>query len=648
MLTKLDPTYLTVDFNFEAIGAVIVPYGQQNTVIVTGNFRSRRDYIGVTYSAVDGWSHPHFKYPTSYDFSGIVLSYDYLHEGAMAPLDVDWGAPVITVTTTDGQVYYVRLWNYVVNRPLDDWEAGGGILFPEGREPGDATGTEGHIVIDFDNLYAGWRAYDDRWEIIGYYDITDENGNVIGQEPIWEQYWDPSPDWVKIDPTKIKEIMWGFNMTVYDTYNPSPLDDSYPFKVTFSNWHVTGNTYLGPDPQPLDPHSYRLADGYDDNYNVTPKRLVEQFYKLGFRKIINIYIGASHFYDKKSDGTPTPGEYVPYRYILKTDPVFNKAFEAWWLDYLKWAKHYGYEEVVASISMENVDAPPEWWQRTADGQPGITLWIPTPHLLSFCNEELQAYYKKYVKALADAQVSAGLPACVQLGEPWWWWREDLENQPPCFYDDATRQAHLSELGYSIPEWYSAWEDTTGHEETLQWLRGKNGGFAWMLRDHLRSHYPDARFTVLFFPPSVLDEGRVPPMMRVVNFPQEYWRNTDLNLNLDFFQIEDYDYLIFNQEAEHLKVYDFVWEYLRYQFHRTHYFAGFYPGEEVLHAYPGLVLEGLWDRINEAAIDGLNYEFEAFIWAGAEIRRDGWLPPPMRWKARSVSLLNVNFREGDYA
>lgn len=636
MVTKLDPTNLTIDFNFEAIGAVIVPYGQQDTVIVTGNFRSHRDYIGVTYNAEDGWSHPKFKYPTSYDFSGIVLSYDYLLEGEVAPLDAIQGAPTLTVETTDGQVYYVRLWNYVVNRPLDDWEAGGGILFPEGREPGDATGTQGHIVIDFDNLYAGWRAYDDEWVVVGEW----EDGT-----PIYEQRWYPSPDWVKIDPTRIKRLMWGFNMTTYNPNDPSPLDDSYPFKVTFSNWSVTGNTYLGPDPQPLDPHLYRLADGYDDNYNVTPKRFVEQFYKLGFRKMINIYIGASHYYDKKSDGTPTPGEYEPYRYIQKTEPVFNEAFKAWWLDFLKWAKHYGYEEIIASVSMESVNAPPEWWQRTADGQPGITLWTPTPHLLSFCNPEVQNYYKQYVKALADMQVSAGFPVCIQLGEPWWWWREDLPNKPPCFYDDATREAHLAELGYTIPEVYNSWDSIEGLEKTLQWLRSKNGEFAWMLRDYLRSYYPNAKFTVLFFPPSVLDENRVGPMMRIVNFPQEYWRNEDLNLNLDFFQIEDYDYLIFRQEKEHAAVYEFVWEYLRYQAPRTQYFAGFYPGEEILHAYPGIVLDGLWDRINEAAIDGINYEFETFIWAGAEIRRDGWLPPPMQWKSRSVSLLNVNFKEG---
>ncbi|WP_213997266.1 non-contractile tail sheath protein [Tepidanaerobacter syntrophicus] len=636
MITKLDPKYLTCDFNFEAIGTVIVPCGEDNVVIVAGNFRSHHDYIGVSWLSADKWSHNHNKYPISTNFSNVELSYNYQIEGKNAPMDSEQGAPVITVVTTNGKEYYVRLWNYTVNRPRDDWEEGSGTLFPSGRTPGSASGTSGHIVIDFNNLYAGWRAYDDTYPIVGY----DEEGN-----PITEQVWVPSNDWEKIDQSKIKELRWGFNMAEYDKDDPSPLDDSYPFKVTMNNWTVTGDIDLGEDIQPLPPHLYRLCDGYDDSYNVTPKRLVEEFYNLGFRKIINIYVGCSHFYDKISDGTPTPGEYEPYRYVIKTDRMFNAAFELWWKDFLLWAKHYGFEEVVASISMESVNAPPEWWQRTADGQPGITLWTPTPHLVSFCNEDLRAYYKRYVKALADSQQNAGLPISVQLGEPWWWWREDLDDDPPCFYDEATKLAHRNALGYNIPEWHSAWEDFKGCEETLQWLRAQNGEFAGMLRDHLRSCYHGAKFTVLFFPPSVLDVGRVPKMMQIVNFPQEYWKNVANNLYLDFFQIEDYDYLLFNQVTEHAQIYDFVWNYLQYQFHRTHYFAGFYPTQEILDAWPNVVTDGLWDRINEAAIDGINEEFESFIWAGPEIRIYNWLPPPMKWKAKSATLRSITFYGG---
>jgi len=619
MITKLDPKYLICNFNFEAAGAVIVPFGEDNKVIITGNFRSKRDYVGISWMSTDTWSHPDFRYPTSTDFSNVVLSYTYNIEGSAAPLDSVAGSPSLIIVMSNDQQYIIRLWNYVVDRPQDDWEQGGGILFPEGRTPGTATGTSGNIVIDFDNLYAGWRAYDDAF-IEGVYT------------------WIPSPTWTKLDPSEIKEIRWGITRRDYNASDPTPLDDSYPFTITFTNWNVDGDVTLGDDPQPLSKHLYRLSDSYDDNYTVTPKRYIEQFSNLGFTKLINLYIGASHFYDKSSDGTPTPGDYVPYKYTLKTTPILNKAFEAWWRDLLKWAKYHEFNEVIASISLENVNIPDDWRQLTVNGEPATAGWQPTPYFASFCNADVISYYKNYVKALADIQDEAGMPVSIQLGEPWWWWKEDLPNKPPCIYDNATRQAHLLELGYDMPEWNTSNINITEYEETLYWLRDKNGNFAHLLRDHLRTYYPNAKFTVLFFPPSVLDEGRVPPMIRIINFPQEYWSNIDSNLNLDFFQIEDYDYILFNELNKHTQIYSFVWNYLNYQFHRTQYFAGFYPDSVIISVIiqnnPLIITEGLWDRINEAAIDAINNEFEAFIWSGTQIRRDGWVPPPIKWKARN--------------
>lgn len=617
MISKLDPKYLMCDFNFEAVGAVIVPFNTENTVVVTGNFRSHRDLIGVTWSAEDMWSHPNFKYPTSYDFSDVVLSYDYEIVSGVAPMNSVQGSPTLTIEMTTGQEYHVRLWNYVVNRPLDNWEIGGGVVFPRNRIPGNATGTSGHIVIDFNNLYAGWREYDDTF-IDGLYT------------------WIPSSSWIKIDPQNIKTLKWGFNRSDYQPNNATPLDTSYPFEVIFTNWVVSGNTYLAEDHQPLNSHFFRLADGYDDNYSVTPKRYIEQFVDLGFRNIINIYIGASHFYDKESDGTPTPGEYEPYRYVIKTEPVINAAFEAWWNDFLKWAKYYGFKDIVSSVSLEMVNAPPEWWQMNCNGVPGTSGWTPHPHFVSFCNDDFINYYKSYVKKLADMQVNAGFTPFIQLGEPWWW----TQDNAPCFYDNATREKHLNELGYNIPEWNDTWIDFSAYEDTVYWLQSKNGLFLHTLRDYVRSFYPNAKIAVLFFPPSVLDEERISPMIQIVNFPQEYWKNIDSKLNLDVFQVEDYDYLIFNEMNKHSIIYDFAWQYLQYQSHRTHYFAGFYPSEDILYYYQGIVKEGLWERITNAAIDGLNKEIESFIWAGATIRRDGWLPPLMRWRSAYASNINI--------
>jgi len=617
--TKLSPKLMQCNFNFEMMMSAITPLGTSDELQIDGNFRTIGDYGALNWETEDAWGHPSYKYPTDHDFTDVLLEFDYLIEGYMPHLDDNEGM-TLTVELTNGSTMYVRLWNYVTDRPEDEWEDGGGELWPNGRTPGSATGLQGHIELDFNNLYAGWRKYDDYWvnELVGYWD-----DGVPKYESV--QYWELSDDWDKIDQTSIKTLSFGFSPPGYTPGSESPLVDSQPFKGTFTNWTVSWG-YLGEEADPIAEHLYRLADGYDDNYNVTPERLVEQFYNLGFRGPINMYVGASHYYDKS---------YVDGSFQQKMAPVFNKAFIAWWNDFLARANDKGFTKVIASVSMESVDAPPTWWQRSWDGTPATSGWIPTPHFVSFCNEDAKIYYKDYVKELADSQNAAGLPVSIQHGEPWWWWQESDEGKPPCFYDDATKAAHLSELGKSLPIFVDSWGDFTGREDSINWLSQKNGLFTQMLRDHARYYYPDAEFTVLFFPPAVLDVSRVGPMMRIVNFPQEQWRVTSNTDNLDFFQVEDYDWLIFDQAEEHKHIYDFAFKYLGYQFHRTHYFAGFVLNHE-------LQTSPLWQRIDAALMDGVNEEFESFIWAGAQIRRDGWLPPLMTWKSRSVSLSSVSF------
>ncbi len=70
------------------------------------------------------------------------------------------------------------------------------------------------------------------------------------------------------------------------------------------------------------------------------------------------------------------------------------------------------------------------------------------------------------------------------------------------------------------EFHSSTEDMTGHEDMLEWLSNKNGEFSLLLRDTLKNSYSNAKFTVLFFTPSVIDKDRVPPMMSIVNFPKK--------------------------------------------------------------------------------------------------------------------------------
>jgi len=563
-MKQLDPMLMQCEFGRDMISSVTLD--GPNAFTLQGYFRTNGDMASLIYSSADLWSHPDVRYELNGDFRGVRLSYDYEQEGDMMQYIWELNGPQLTVYTTAG-IHWIRLeryCSYIGPVQNNRWS--------------------GHFTINFDDLQGGW--------------------------------WSPQYSRLyKIDPVSILKIQWTFPVRGYVKGGYYPIGSSSYFKVKFTNWTVTGARDIGYET--LRPnHPYRLADGYDDEYNVVPERYVKHFYMLGFRDIINLYVGASHYYDKEPEpGFPLdPYEPNHYSFIQKTDEPLNRASEAWLNSFFRASKQYGYD-VVASVSMESVELPHEWRQRQYNGFPALSGWTPATKFCSFCNSEALDFYKRFVMKLADMQHAAGLPVIIQLGEPWWWmqsYRGTLG--APCFYDESTKAKFLQENGYELPIYTSMWEQDFDHN-AMEWLRDQIGIFTHALRDHVKSKYPDAQFTVLFFPPTVIDPNRVGPMMQIASFPRDWWAYP----NLDFFQIEDYDWVT-EGDPMHEMVYDFPSEELGYPKELTHYFAGF-----VLNPQPwtGSLT---WKRIEQAADDGLDYGMgEVFIWAGAQIKRDGWQP-----------------------
>lgn len=588
----LHPKFFLCNNNFEMSLAVISDNAADRLQIY-GHFRSENDLGALIWETVDSWSHPSQCLPEVHDFTGVILNYDYLLTGYQNGLDEIYG-PSLTVTLTDGRVYYVRLWNYVTGRPQQDWETGGGEVWPPDRTPGSETGLAGHVQLNFDNLYAGSQKYE-----------------------LVDAVWVVADDWQKIDPTTIQELKWSFTPPDYDaTGVMTPLPASEPFAADFTDWLITG----GPAAQEVyqaPAHNYRLADGYDDNYQVTPERYIEHFWNLGFRDTINLYIGASHYYDKVGTGIATPGEYTSYQYALDPTASFNTAAAAWLADLFAQAAAAGFVRVIASVSLEMTEPPitapdsaDSWVQRTWDGLLAQTGWTPPPYVLSFHNANVQDFHKALFLELAAMQDAAALIVCLQLGESWYW----TQDGAPCFYDYAAKEAFNAVFGYYPYEFHSVFESYAGYEATINWFRDQNGAFAVMLRDYLRATYPAAEFTVLFFPPSVVDPLVAGAMMGIANYPKTEWASPAC----DFFQVEDYDWLIAPDYPQHNTIYDLIETDLGYAPADQHYFAGFaLTGPQA----------ALWKRINHAARLALDLGFgQVFIWAGAQIRRDNWLPP----------------------
>ncbi|WP_146553671.1 hypothetical protein [Rummeliibacillus sp. SL167] len=130
---------------------------------------------------------------------------------------------------------------------------------------------------------------------------------------------------------------------------------------------------------------------------------------------------------------------------------------------------------------------------------------------------------------------------------------------------------------------------------------------------IANQYENAQFTTLFFPPSVIDVERVPQFIRIVNSPFDYWKRP----NLDFIQIEDYDWVTGEVKA-HEDVFMQPWLDMDYDYSQQHYFAGFVLKHERA--------KKEWPLIERAAQQALGRKYaEVFIWAGTQIRRDSWVP-----------------------
>ena len=176
-------------------------------------------------------------------------------------------------------------------------------------------------------------------------------------------------------------------------------------------------------------HGLRIANGYDDTYNLTPERLLRNIVRLGYRGTILHYVGMSHYFRLERDEDDDAWVASPGAGVL------NVACESWHRDFANKALALGFS-VIWSLSYELLDRHnrEEWKQRAYDGAAGLTGWDPPSSLLSPANASAMAYLRAVAVAFVGIAQDAGMPVRFQIGEPWWWTRP--ADSAPCLYDDA--------------------------------------------------------------------------------------------------------------------------------------------------------------------------------------------------------------------
>jgi uncharacterized protein (TIGR02217 family) len=548
---RFAPRLWTVDFPRPMMAAVTVP--APATLRVELEFLTRSDLAGLIWGSEDRWSHPLLAYRTSRDYRGVLLTFDWVAGAGVMPLDALNGA-VLTIEGRDAvgvaRTWYVRLWNYA-----------------------DGTPGAARIALDFDELRAGFGS---------------------GGELVFAG---------DIDRMFVSLVPAGFDG------GGLPLPMPVSTFVELRNMLVDGpGSTLAIGDAFVPEHRLRICSGYDDSYNQAPERLVEQWQALGYRALVNHYVGMSHCFALASVGDGR----------FEVSGGLCAAAVAWHRALARAVKAVGWE-LILSLSFELFDAnaPAGWAQRDLSGNRALTGWVPPSTLLSPCNAAAMDWLQAIAAAFSALVAAEGLAVRFQVGEPWWWVGAD---GAPCFHDAATVAQWTAERGAAPP----AMSDVRGVRSAaeiqfLDWL----GARLVAATDAVRlaaaaAAGADFRSYLLFYAPQVLDAEA--PELKRANMPVGWaWPAWDV------LQLEDYEFVTRGDAAGMRRGRDAVAVRLGYPLAQQQYLAGFVadPGRAAME----------WPLVADAAAEAMARAVpEVMVWAWPQVARDGFQWIDLRWAA----------------
>lgn len=536
---RFDARYWCVDFPRPMMASCVTT--GPNSLRVDTVFYKADDLAGLIWEAEDRRDHPLLRYETSRDFRRCRLRFRWRSGGVM-PLDAVNG-PTLTIEGRDEagepRSWFVRLWNY----------ADGG--------PEDAV-----VALDFGDLAGGWASDDPVFA--GDIDRLFISLVAPGYTNEDEMLAAPGEGWAEL--SEIACDGSGSVLAIGDGLVPE--------------------------------HGFRIATGYDDLYHLTPARVLRNVLQLGYRGVINHYVGMSHYF--RLDGA------------LKATGTLNGPCAGWHADFLARAKALDFE-IILSLSYELLDqhCPEAWKQRDPAGAPALTGWAPPSALLSPCHAGAMAWLEGIAATFAQLAVDSGQRVRFQIGEPWWWVTADPGSGSGaggriCIYDDAAVAAFdpvpIADVRGSLDAAQLATLDAAGTA-----LAASTGA----LCGAVKAVAPDAEMLLLLYLPTVLDGAE----LRRANVPTGWAAPA-----FDVLQLEDYDWVTRGRAGATAGAVTAMAGRLGYPVEAQHYFAGFVlDGEETEH----------WARI-AAAVEAARARgtAETFIWALPQAMRDGftWFDP----------------------
>lgn len=572
-ISRFDARYWQVDYAMTANATIIAD--DPNELVVTCDFHSVRDLVGVIWKSVDQYDHPLFAYATNKDYTSTVLAFV---ANSLQPY-----ALTATIKVEETSHIY-RLYPYKIDEdeinivpnvvlPLINGEGPGtsyliSEIFPKGI-PEVATGNY-IFVIDFNNIKLGFNY-----------------------------------DGILVNPVSIDSI---FLSLTPSTYDPLATEDTgigvESLTFSMSSISCTGTGSILPSRYYIqEAHGLQMCSGYDDTYNITPWRQINNAYGLGYRGDYTLYMGMSHY-----PKTEALGSY-DQRVVFGIDDPLNGPTVAWCSNLFKHMKAKDYKliwstsfEILASIM------PEDWKQRNYIDQIGLSGWNPPSAFIIPAMPACITYLSNVIKQGLSLAQAENMVLQFQIGEPWWW-DGSYTDGAPCIYGDFVKNLYFSETGNYAPIPYISDINATldnAQLPFLQWLQTKLAWATNSIRDSVKLEYPEAKASLLLFSPQIVGASEV---TSIINLPVNDWKYPAY----DFMQIEDYDWIINGQFDLLPQTRQIAITELEYPISLVDYFVGFALNPNS---------PGIWNNIDIATSLATNSGITRIsVWAYPQIIRD---------------------------
>ncbi len=559
-IPRFDPKYWRID-GPRTTSFCVTPYG--NGLEATFLLRRNDVMCGLVWDSVDSKDHMFLAYETNKNYRNCVWDFDVEFSALMPLIDSATQSPVLSVFAKDAVgadvTYYVPLFRYATT--------------PNSRAS--------HIKIDWNTVTA----------------------DFYGTTPMYVQ--------------AIDQIMLSCITTSFVSGTGAPLLPAEEGYIRITNSVVTGtNATLKINKIQVPAHSIGMATSYDDHYDQNPQRIVENCYDLGYREWINHYVGMSSYPARIWDAGQQ-------RFVIPaagSAPVVNPAATKWHTALAAACQTHNFK-LIQSVSFEMFSETAQlgWTQRDWADNYAHTGYTPTSYFFSPCSAAGMAYLHQVFTEFADAANAAGAPVYMQVGEPWWWF--NMSDRKPCIYDYDTKLAFNAATGLYMADFGTVDSVLTGspYVEMKTFLQNALGSAVQSCRTVVRTRYPAAEVSVLFFLPSIIDPSA--GIMQMINYPKTHYTYP----NFDTIFTEAYDWLMVGHLSVAYAAMEVPLNDLGYPPDKLQYLAGFVPDAVLapLYGFSGPAYrKQIWQRIIGNVKNNQKYNIgKQHIWSYVQVMAD---------------------------